>query len=393
MAQEIDRQAPPSDTIGGTAAAAILNCSKYSSPYSAWLKIVQSQNGEYVRKPPNDIMLRGILSEKPVIDMYLDQIKDSTGRDAGELFGAGVMNHKEYPFLHATVDRLLFDDDGKPVGVLEFKSYDSSNGPFDWHREDYAIQQNHYREVLSSSLGYNLTENYLMVASGSFRLWEEITIILKMIESSSYDLFSEMVIRTRLENRLSRLKIEIRPSEDCEKYDVKALADWWTKHVAGGVEPPADWHEDCYTSGDLERTLTIVEGEVDPENEDVFNSVNHLLQIRAALKSNAGEIDKMIKTISNLIKRKTKGIKSIKSGHGTVTWQNRKTGGRLDSDRLKVDHPELCAQYKTPVGSSTSMRVTHGAKAVKDIDLPTPKLLEWARAKLESESTLNVEDA
>ena len=63
-----------------------------------------------------------MICEDPVVQLIQEDFLAETGFFLGELFGSGVVRHADYPFIHATVDRLLVDADGKFSGILEIKT-------------------------------------------------------------------------------------------------------------------------------------------------------------------------------------------------------------------------------------------------------------------------------
>ena len=171
------RMSPPKNSIGGTTAIQILGHTKYGGKHTAYRKLVRGLEGLPDDKPQTFAMYRGMISEEPIVDLIKDKFFDETGFYLGELFGSGVIRHSKYPFIHATVDRLLIDSEGKFAGILEVKTVSRHPGKlryWDMYSDEggslsHLTQIDHYVSVLESSLGESiasggLSENYLLVA-------------------------------------------------------------------------------------------------------------------------------------------------------------------------------------------------------------------------------------
>ena len=206
-----DRKAPSKTTIGGTAAVAILGKSRYKSRYDKWIELCENIDGTYVPQAPTEPMIRGSVCEDPLVEFFNDVIEKQTGLTPGIVWGDGKVNHPDFPFLHATPDRLLYDKSGKLCGILEVKTYDTKAGDFDWSREDYAIQQAHYHRVVGDAYNVELTQNFLMVCSASFFTWSELTKLIQRFENGEKPADAIKWAINDLINR--KVACEIRPSQ------------------------------------------------------------------------------------------------------------------------------------------------------------------------------------
>lgn len=130
-------------SIGASASAGILGLSRYSSPYSGWVRLTEP----LVIDQPDDMQHWGLLLE-PVI---LDEFCRLAGVMACQPAPYTVHRSRERPHVHATLDAIT--NDGEPV---ELKTAHFAQAKV-WKTEvplPYMVQVQHQIYVTGSDCGY-----------------------------------------------------------------------------------------------------------------------------------------------------------------------------------------------------------------------------------------------
>jgi len=137
--------------IGGSDIGAICGVSPFTSARQVYL----SKTGQYADSlKPNaaavERMSFGHILEPVVADEYAKR----TG--ASLLTINATLKHKDYPWALANIDRLIVDDEGKPIGVLECKTtseYMNDHWDSGDILESYLYQLNWYLWILGLEKG------------------------------------------------------------------------------------------------------------------------------------------------------------------------------------------------------------------------------------------------
>jgi len=147
--------------IGGSDIATLFGKSKWSSPYSLYLKLV----GELEDTPDNETLERGRILEPIVADMFAAIHKDEF--DVKEI---EMITDSEHDFLVGSPDRIL-QKDGVAVAVLEIKTSDQYQ---EWGLEGTdQIPEQYYMQVQFYLGLTGLPEAYIavgFVAPGSRKI-------------------------------------------------------------------------------------------------------------------------------------------------------------------------------------------------------------------------------
>ena len=135
--------------IGGSDIATICGLNKYCSPYQLWLDRT------------NQVHLPDVTSERAEIGSDLE---DYVARKFSERTGFkvtrrnAILQHPQYPFMLANIDRYVYDPAYGERGVLECKTSDAWGGEKWWEGEDipisYMLQIQHYLGVTGCKYGY-----------------------------------------------------------------------------------------------------------------------------------------------------------------------------------------------------------------------------------------------
>ncbi len=340
-----ERMSPPKFSIGGTSASKILGVSRYGGRFSAYRQIVSALEGKPEDSHMSFNMYRGVVAEDPVVEMSKEAFERETGLTVVELEGTGVVRHRDYPYLHATVDRVLKNSEGEVVGILEIKTYDNSFGrDYEWGRSDYKAQVSHYRHVFETNLGKKVTQNYILVAQADQQVWST---AVRIIDSGG-----------SINGLRPVIDISWRQMETIEDYEhscLPQLINFWEEHVDKRNPPMIDGTGDCsvhimnsipersgtknISSDDLEY-FEIREAlrKIDASNADLEKIRSDISLLRANEKHHESEIDRN----KNILKRVIGEHKTMESKEFRVTVsRRRKSSSSIDKDKLKIEHPEI----------------------------------------------------
>ena len=130
-------------SIGGSDAAAILKMNAYSSPYTVWA----DKTGKLPPKEDNEAMRLGRDLEDYVAKRFCEETGKKVRRENS------FIHNPDYPFAHATVDRLIVGEDAglecKTTTVLNLKKFKNGEYP-----ENYYVQCVHYLMVTGAKRWY-----------------------------------------------------------------------------------------------------------------------------------------------------------------------------------------------------------------------------------------------
>lgn len=367
-----DRSAPPSDSIGGTAAVMLRGLSKYGGQHKVYRKLHQLD-------PPIERtfdMKRGIVLEDPVVDrVILDQTESWFGEDRillpSKLWGTGVIYDPDYEGIHATIDRILFDEDHNPVGILEVKTYNCTFYKYNWDREDHSAQVAHYAAVVSRALqrqgrlapGQYLTENYLLVCQTRQGKWKD---LVHTLENEGHDaVVSKLTEENGVHIECRRLRSSKVNPESYEKNELLFLAEWYKKYVGDNprreigpwmVLPPTDRTKDCRKSlkeqKDAVTAFGPLTGSLGESQAQSLVDIGVLLERRDIALTRQKESSERAKEQKGLVSEIDSEIKLLMSGYtlaeidGIQVRVKQRAGRRtFDSARFKKEHPDLFEEY------------------------------------------------
>ena len=371
---QASKEAPPKNSIGGTAAAMILGKSAYGGPFAAWKQITDALDGVSVLDQPNDYMMRGILAEDPLLDFYSEEFAYHAGGfklAPFESVGLGdVVRHPEHSFIHGTPDRVILDPDtGKPVGILEFKTFDSTSGEYNQGREDHTTQLSHYACVASAAYKHKypdcmtgrFTDNYILVASGNRFLWEEVVERIQEANQwgSSTD-YSRQLHKNSPQSKaiFSRLRFTLikQDQDQGARYSAQSMPSliaFWKKNVIDRVEPPVDSSDRC---SEFFRSK-LRSGTLEP-NGRLAGKLTSLVEQYSQLAAQIKQCTEDRKRIQNEILKLMGSSRSIKNDRISVTLSNTKGKSSLDQKALREEMPEVYQKFLKTGRAGTSFRAT-----------------------------------
>lgn len=282
--------------IGGSDVGAICGISPFTSARQVYL----SKTGQFSEtlKPgaaAQERMHFGHMLEPVVADEFARR----TG--ARLVTVNATLHHKEYPWALANIDRLIVDDEGRPVGVLECKTTSEYNNAA-WEEGDlllsYIYQINWYLWILGLEHGAFAC----LVGGNKFYYYE--------------------VFRND-----ELLRDEIIP---------KTQAFWFENVLA--LKEPELQHSDTEFANTTYNSVV-------KNSEQIFDDdvMNDLAGTVANCKAQIKELTATMEEAQNRIKDRLKDTEIGYTRDYTIKWSPR-SQMRVDTDKLKQAFPEIYAQ-------------------------------------------------
>lgn len=284
--------------IGGSDAAAIVNLSKYSTPYTVYLDKI----GVSADQEETEAMRQGRDLEEYVASRFHEE----TGRKVARV--NAIIQNPNYPFALANIDRRIV---GENAG-LECKTTKS-------------INMRRFRDVEFPEQYYAQCVHYMAV-TGADR-WYLAVLVL----GDSFLVYT-----------LDRDQAEIDALMNAEKA-------FWTNHVAKQVPPPVSGMDP-----DSDAICTLYRDSV-PDAvdlmgmESVFSSLSATRDLIDSAKKREAELMNQIKLSMGTAERAS-------CGDWTVTWKTQERS-TVDVSRLCADHPELDISPYRKLSTSRSFRL------------------------------------
>lgn len=369
MKPKPNRDAPPTDTIGGTAATYILGRSKWGGPHKAYRKLCSMDPVV----PPTPRMQRGIKLEDAIAQAAQPYFH-KRGRHIGELLGSGVIYHPEHSCIHSTIDRMVYDESGKPVGICEIKTFDSTRNQFDWSRHDYWTQTAHYGTVLSAAEGCELTEFYLTVLSAPET---QFNVFLSIQDSLGKDALVEVLSRDFPPETRTSIECGVEDIVNIDNYArdvIPQLVGWYDKHIRNRLVPDPDGSDEC------KKTLLEMRGEPPEDkapkalwvkgactNKPLADALD-MMEVLADRKKWADGIAKEAaakhKEAQNQVIAALGKDRYLTDTH-FVTVKKRSGSTRFDHKRYREENPKACEPYMVTYSDTQMLSVTKQKKKGK----------------------------
>lgn len=287
--------------IGGSDVGAICGVSPFTSARQIYLnKTGQFQDALKPNDAAKDRMHFGHMLEPIVADEY-------SQRSGNKVIAVNAtLVHKDYPWALANVDRLIVDDDGRPVGILECKTTSEYMNE-EWESGEilmsYVYQLNWYLWILGLERGA-----FACLVGGNKFYY--------------YDVF--------------------RNDELLENTIIPAAKSFWFDNVLALKEP-----EMQATDTDFANSIysTVV------KNSEIMlpdDETNELARTVFDCKAKIKELEKIMSEAQNRIKDRLQDNEIGYTKDFTVKWSPR-SQMRVDTDKLKSDFPEIYAQVQKKI--------------------------------------------
>ena len=279
--------------LGGSDVGAICGV----SPFTSARQIYFNKTGQFLDSvTPNEAakerMHFGHMLEPVVADEYARR----TGRKLATVDATLV--HKDFPWALANVDRLILDDDGVVMGILECKT-----------TSEYMNSEWESGEILMSYI-YQL----------NWYLW---------ITGLKYGAFACLVGG----NKFYYYDV-FRNDELLEQTIVPAAKSFWFDNVLALKEPELQQTDTEFING-LCKSV-VKNSEMTFEEDEVNDLARSIVDCKAKIK----ELESTRETAQNRIKDRLKDTEIGYTKDYTIKWSPR-SQQRVDSDRLKTVYPDV----------------------------------------------------
>jgi putative phage-type endonuclease len=291
--------------IGGSDVGPICGVSPFSSARQIYLK----KTGQFT-----DAMKPGAAAQERMHFGHLlepivaDEFALRTGKKL--VTADATLQHKDYPWALANVDRFIVDDEGKPIGVLECKT-SSEYMNDEWESGDilltYLYQLNWYLWVTGLEYGA-----FACLVGGNKFYYYEV----------------------------------FRNDELLNNTIIPAAKSFWFDNVCALKEPELQASDTDFAK----ETYTEV-----VKNSEVFfddDTTNDIAKTVFDCKTKIKELEGILEEAQNKLKDRLKDKEIGYCKDFTVKWSTR-SQTRVDTTALKTNFPEVYEQCKT----TTSFRV------------------------------------
>lgn len=287
--------------IGGSDVGAICGVSPFTSARQIYLnKTGQFQDALKPNDAAKERMHFGHMLEPIVADEYSQR----TGNKV--IAVNATLVHKDHPWALANVDRLIVDDDGRPVGILECKTTSEYMNK-EWESGEilmsYIYQLNWYLWILGLEKGA-----FACLVGGNKFYY--------------YDVF--------------------RNDELLENTIIPAAEKFWFENVLALKEPEmqatdTDFANSIYNTVVKNSEITLPDDETNELARTVFDC-----------KAKIKELEKIMAEAQNRIKDRLQDNEIGYTKDYTIKWSPR-SQVRVDTDKLKTEFPEIYAQVQKKV--------------------------------------------
>lgn len=287
--------------IGGSDVGAICGVSPFTSARQIYLnKTGQFQDALKPNDAAKERMHFGHMLEPIVADEYSQR----TGNKV--IAVNATLVHKDHPWALANVDRLIVDDDGRPIGILECKTTSEYMNK-EWESGEilmsYIYQLNWYLWILGLEKGA-----FACLVGGNKFYY--------------YDVF--------------------RNDELLENTIIPAAEKFWFENVLALKEPEmqatdTDFANSIYSTVVKNSEITLPDDETNELARTVFDC-----------KAKIKELEKIMAEAQNRIKDRLQDNEIGYTKDYTIKWSPR-SQVRVDTDKLKTEFPEIYAQVQKKV--------------------------------------------
>lgn len=326
--------------LTATRFATVLGLNPWSTPFEVWCEITRTYQkpfeetiytaaGKTIEPKQAQFMKKSYFMTNIVTptDIYGE---DYFNRTYGDFF-------KDEPVFGGMWDYLLFDENKKPVTVLEMKTTKRAE---DWAKdipEYYALQAALYAYLLG-------VDDVIMVAS--------------FLSDKDYKDPSQFVPSAK-----NTITVPFKVSERYPEFKklVKKAEKWWKDHVETGISPAFDEKADAEILKELRTNTLNPESDIEAllrEGEELKAEIDRL-------SAPIEPLEKRLKVVTDIIKQHTlaqfrDGDKKVSIRGEKYEWNvSRSETSEIDKDGLKADG--LLAKYTR---AKVSYRIT--TKAIEE---------------------------
>lgn len=304
--------------LTATRFATVLGLNPWSTPFEVWCEITRTYQkpfedtiytvaGKTIEPKQAQYMKKSYFMTNIVTptDIYGE---DYFSRTYGDFF-------KDEPIFGGMWDYLLYDEDGKPVTVLEMKTTKRAE---DWAKdipEYYALQAALYAYLLG-------VDDVIMVAS--------------FLADKDYKDPAQFVPSAK-----NTITVPFKVSERYPEFKklVKKAEKWWKDHVETGISPAYDEKADAEILKELRTNTLNPESDIEAllkEGEELKTEIDRL-------SAPIEPLEKRLKVVTDIIKQHAlaqfrDGDKKVSIRGEKYEWNvSRSETSEIDKDGLKAD--------------------------------------------------------
>lgn len=313
--------------ITGTRFATILGLNPWSTPFETWCEITKTY-----QKPFEDTIytIAGKTIEPKQIDYMRKAYFMTNIVTPTDIYGADYFKRtygdffKDEPVFGGMWDALLYDSEGKPSTVLEFKTTKRAEDWSDDIPEYYALQAALYAHLLG-------VDSVIMVVS--------------FLEEKDYKDPDKFVPKTS-----NTITVPFKMSErypDFKKL-IKKAEKWWKDHVESGISPIFDEKQDAEILKVLRTNTLSPETDLEAlikEGEELKVEIEKLSTLLSPLETRLKIITDIIK--QHALSQFRDGDEKVSISGNLYEWSVTRTEStEIDKDALKADG--LFEKYTRP---------------------------------------------
>lgn len=287
--------------IGGSDVGSILGVNKYSSARLTYL----TKTGQYTPEFSDDAIERMAWGHKlePVV---AEEFQLRTGKKVVE--APATLRHKDNKWALANVDRLIIDDEGNPIGILEIKT------------ANWRLNEDWLNGEIPMSYIYQL-QWYLYVTGLKYGAFAA------LVGGNSFHYYEVFYNEELIQN-------EILP----------ACSTFWNFNMSKGIEPEVTG-SDGDTEYVKEQNKEVKKNtEIELTEDELNSSAATIIETKAKIK----ELNSILKAAENKIKD---NMGTHELGYTTdhiIKWSPRKQT-RVDTDTLKTNYPDIYDKCKKEI--------------------------------------------
>lgn len=304
--------------LTATRFATVLGLNPWSTPFEVWCEITRTYQkpfedtiytvaGKTIEPKQAQYMKKSYFMTNIVTptDIYGE---DYFSRTYGDFF-------KDEPIFGGMWDYLLYDEDGKPVTVLEMKTTKRAE---DWAKdipEYYALQAALYAYLLG-------VDDVIMVAS--FLADKDYKDPVQFVPSAK----NTITVPFKVSERYPEFKKLVKKAEK-----------WWKDHVETGISPAYDEKADAEILKELRTNTLNPESDIEAllkEGEELKTEIDRL-------SAPIEPLEKRLKVVTDIIKQHAlaqfrDGDKKVSIRGEKYEWNvSRSETSEIDKDGLKAD--------------------------------------------------------
>lgn len=275
--------------LGGSDVGAICGLNKWKSPVAIYLDKI----GEL---PPDDQQSESAYWGTVLEEVVANEFETRTDKKVRRK--NAMLQHPEYPWMLANVDRLVVGE----KALLECKTtsaYNSEEWQNDKVPESYILQVQHYLAVSGLQKAY-----IACLVGGNKYIWKE-----------------------------------IERDEDIINYLIEIEKDFWENHVEKKVPPAIDGSD---SSSELLKQL--YPESVQDSQVQLSTAAEDLIIKRKYFKEQIEELETNLNECENKLKEMLQNSEIGMTDNYKVTWKSI-SSNRIDSKALKNDYPDIYKKY------------------------------------------------